>query len=197
MKFDGKGLPKTHASRFKIFMHLPELENEAQKPSIIVTITADARFADLVGLTCLQWTESRPDIVLRHSPNKYFLRMVEENGELDQDFPDMQVEMTELVHKFSNSSWALMEAVGSDATDALDVIKVNFVEGSFSKFTVEPGETFQIVLDKVLKKRKLKPSTRGIEYMLEKVSEPGVPVDLSHSVGSARCREFFLIRSNR
>lgn len=178
-------------------MHLPEFEKHLVKPSINVTIVADARFADLVGLICLQWTEGNPEVKLRHPPNKYRLRMVEENGELDQDFPDMQVGMTQLVHKFSNSPWAFMETTTQEEVSVSDVIKVNFVEGSFTKITVEPEDALQAVLDKVLKKRKLWPSVRGFEYVLEKANEPGVAVDLSQNAGNCRCKEFYLVRSNR
>lgn len=51
------------------------------------------------------------------------------------------------------------------------------------------------LLEKVLKRRKLR-QMKGLEYTLEKQSEPGIPVDLDNPLITMDTLEFCLVREN-
>lgn len=72
-----------------------------------VVSLASARVYDLIGLICWQYTNEGKEPKLRPNVENYCLRIAEENGDVDPDFPSLNPK--EPVAKFGFPYLALVE----------------------------------------------------------------------------------------
>lgn len=106
-KFDGTS--QTESKTFKIFlMMLPE--NQRAYP-MQICVTATAKIQDFIGLICYKCSLAYPNVSLR-SIKHYGLFMTEEDGEIDTDFPPL--DMGEPCVKFCFSHLAIAERKASE-----------------------------------------------------------------------------------
>lgn len=108
-KYDGTSQTEVPTKMFKIFlMMLPEDQRSYPMP---VCVTANAKIQDFIGLICYKCSLAHPDVSLR-SVKHYGLFMSEEDGEIDLDFPAMDVR--EPCSKFCFTHLAIAELRPSD-----------------------------------------------------------------------------------
>ncbi|XP_059145208.1 target of rapamycin complex 2 subunit MAPKAP1-like [Physella acuta] len=200
-KFDGRTAGGLPTRKLDIFLAFAPPDQQAYPMSILVT--ANAKAQEVVGLVCWQYTDEgrKPDIqsVAGHIDpndfvNKFSLHMVEDDGEIDTDFPP--IVPTDPVSKYGFTKFALVANAPVQPKSAL--VTINVPNRGFNKFQVDSmSVTMRELMDKVIKKRKMK-IRPGLNYTLEKAgkSEIGKPVDLDAMLGSMNCLEFFLIREN-
>jgi len=72
-----------------------------------IVIVSSARVQDLIGLICWQYTNEGREPELCQDINRYCLRIAEDNGEVDPDFPSLNPQ--EPLSKFNFPSLALTE----------------------------------------------------------------------------------------
>lgn len=108
-KYDGTSQTEVQTKMFKIFlMMLPEEQRSYPMP---VCVTAKASIQDFIGLICYKCSLAHPDVSLR-SIKHYGLFMSEEDGEIDLDFPALDVR--EPCAKFCFTHLAIAERRPSD-----------------------------------------------------------------------------------
>ncbi|OQV20130.1 putative Target of rapamycin complex 2 subunit MAPKAP1 [Hypsibius exemplaris] len=193
-KFDG--YMQRNGKTFMVYIHLPDTPGETP-PALSVCVLENTKFSDLIGLVCLRWTQANGEPALKDDVAHYTLLFAEDNGDIDRDIPS--IELSEPVGKYGASALAFVENDDPTARGAAErvVVKVNLVEGSFSKFVFDTADIpLGAVLEKVLRKRKMIPKVRGLEYTLEKAGHPGIALDLNQTLSSVRVREFWMVRIN-
>ncbi|XP_053664718.1 stress-activated map kinase-interacting protein 1 [Anopheles marshallii] len=87
-KFDGTGHIEVPVRSFKVFV--PVLPEEQRAFPLNVCVLATAKIQDFIGLICYKCTIANPALELR-SVRHYGLYMAEEDGELDLDFPPLDI----------------------------------------------------------------------------------------------------------
>ncbi|XP_052893629.1 stress-activated map kinase-interacting protein 1 [Anopheles moucheti] len=87
-KFDGTGHIEVPIRSFKVFV--PNLPEEQRAFPLPVCVLASAKIQDFIGLICYKCTIANPALELR-SVRHYGLYMAEEDGELDLDFPPLDI----------------------------------------------------------------------------------------------------------
>uniref|UniRef100_A0A1Q3F155 Putative stress-activated map kinase-interacting protein 1 n=1 Tax=Culex tarsalis TaxID=7177 RepID=A0A1Q3F155_CULTA len=114
-RYDGTSQTEVPTKMFKIFlMLLPEEQRSYPMP---VCVTANAKIQDFIGLICYKCSLAHPDVSLR-SVKHYGLFMSEEDGEIDLDFPALDVR--EPCSKFCFTHLALAERRPSDVQIRFD-----------------------------------------------------------------------------
>lgn len=92
-----------------------------------VVTQSHARVDDLIGLICWQYTNEGKEPRLKPNVSNYCLRIAEENGEVDPDFPSLNSK--ELVAKFGFPVLALVEKdelENNILVTMLDIIQIGF-----------------------------------------------------------------------
>ncbi|XP_062707347.1 stress-activated map kinase-interacting protein 1 [Aedes albopictus] len=108
-KYDGTSQTEVATKTFKIFLTmLPE--NQKAYP-MQVCVLATAKIQDFIGLICYKCSLAYPEVGLR-SIRHYGLFMTEEDGEIDMDFPPLDVR--EQCAKFCFSHLAIAERKASE-----------------------------------------------------------------------------------
>ncbi|XP_061512456.1 stress-activated map kinase-interacting protein 1 [Anopheles gambiae] len=87
-KFDGTGHIEVPVRTFKVFV--PALPEEQRAFPLPVCVLATAKIQEFIGLICYKCTIANPAVELR-PVRHYGLYMTEEDGELDLDFPPLDV----------------------------------------------------------------------------------------------------------
>ncbi|XP_055334876.1 target of rapamycin complex 2 subunit MAPKAP1-like [Paramacrobiotus metropolitanus] len=198
-RFDGRMQRGTAAKTFKIFFYLAGSDAAAAAPVVApmnVTVLLTARHLDLMGLICWQYREENRQPPMMKSLDFYQLYWAEDNGMIDRDFT--AIDVTDPVSRSHDNKIGFVECSEPiQRENATVVVKVNLVEGGFSKIEVGGTDiTLRTILEKVLKKRKMKPVVRGLEYTLEKEDNPGVPLNLDHTIDNVKTTDFWLVRLN-
>uniref|UniRef100_A0AAG5DU58 Stress-activated map kinase-interacting protein 1 n=1 Tax=Anopheles atroparvus TaxID=41427 RepID=A0AAG5DU58_ANOAO len=103
-KFDGTGHTELPTRTFKIFLAI--LPEEQRAFPLQVRVHATAKIQEFIGLICYKCTVAYPDAALR-SVSHYALFMTEEDGEVDMDFPPL--DLNEPCSKFRFTHLALAE----------------------------------------------------------------------------------------
>lgn len=106
-KFDGNAQVGQTVRKYKIFLTI--LPEEQRNYPLIVSCLATATILELVGLILLKCSTMYGDFPLL-SPSEYGLYITEEDGEVDRDFPCLN--MNECVAKFGFTSLGLVEHKG-------------------------------------------------------------------------------------
>ncbi len=91
----------------RIVIYLTMLPMESRQYPMEVVTLCIARVHDLIGLICWQYTNEGKEPRLKPNVSHYSLRIAEENGEVDPDFPSLNSK--ELVAKFGFPVLALVE----------------------------------------------------------------------------------------
>ncbi|XP_023233988.1 target of rapamycin complex 2 subunit MAPKAP1-like [Centruroides sculpturatus] len=189
-RFDGKISEDAQTKRIVIFLMMLPPDVRAY-PMEVITLTS-ARVQDLIGLICWQYTNEGREPKLKPSVAHYCLRIAEENGDVDEDFPSLNPK--EPVAKFGFPVLALVEK--EKEADGRPVVTVNIADG-FSKIQLpDLNVTLREVLEQTLRHRKGMAKFKGPEFRLEKQEEPGIPVNLDLTVGDAGTLEFCLVWEN-
>lgn len=110
-KYDGTSQTEVPTKMFKIFLILLPEEHQQRSYPMTVCVTANAKIQDFIGLICYKCSLAHPDVSLR-SVKHYGLYMSEEDGEIDLDFPALDVR--EPCSKFCFTHLALAERRPSD-----------------------------------------------------------------------------------
>jgi hypothetical protein len=105
-RFDGRVGEVGATKRIVIFISLGNGRGKRQTPIEAVTLCS-ARVQDLIGLICWQYTNEDRQPRLRPHVTHYGLRIAEENGDVDPDFPSLNPR--EPVGKFGFPVLALVE----------------------------------------------------------------------------------------
>lgn len=82
-------------------------ESKSKTGTLEVVIVSSARVQDLIGLICWKYTNEGREPKLHYDINRYCLRIAEENGEVDPDFPYLNPK--EPLSKFNFPLLALTE----------------------------------------------------------------------------------------
>ncbi|XP_053695431.1 stress-activated map kinase-interacting protein 1 [Sabethes cyaneus] len=109
-KYDGTSQTEVPTKTFKIFLGMMPEEQQRSYP-VTVCVTATAKIQDFIGLICYKCSLAYPDVSLR-SVRHYGLFMTEEDGEIDLDFPALDV--NEQCSKFCFTHLALAERKPSE-----------------------------------------------------------------------------------
>uniref|UniRef100_A0A182K939 Uncharacterized protein n=1 Tax=Anopheles christyi TaxID=43041 RepID=A0A182K939_9DIPT len=87
-KFDGTGHIEVPVRTFKVFV--PALPEDQRAFPLPICVLATAKIQEFIGLICYKCTIANPAVELR-LVRHYGLYMTEEDGELDLDFPPLDV----------------------------------------------------------------------------------------------------------
>uniref|UniRef100_A0A1B6M5E6 Uncharacterized protein n=1 Tax=Graphocephala atropunctata TaxID=36148 RepID=A0A1B6M5E6_9HEMI len=106
-KFNGESQRGPSVRCFKIWLTV--LKSDKRNFPMRVTVMATARVEDLIGLVCWRCTAefSQDEHTLKDSVDYYTLHIAEDDGEVDWDFPSLDI--TESVTKFTFNFLALVE----------------------------------------------------------------------------------------
>lgn len=108
-RFDGTAQTSIQTKKIKIFLTmLPE--NHRNYP-MQMCVLGNAKIQDFIGLICYKISVAYPDVQLL-SERSYGLYITEEDGEIDMDFPPL--DLREPCSKFCFSHLALVERKASD-----------------------------------------------------------------------------------
>lgn len=186
-RFDGKVSEPAHR-RINIFMSM--LPPEERGFPIVVSALPGARIQDLIGLVCWHYTNEGRSPKLRPSVSQYCLRIAEESGEIDEDFPPL--DPREPVTKFEFPYLALAEVEREDFPTG-PLLTFHTKDG-FTKVQIPSLDaTLREVLDQMLKKRKGLLRSLGPEFHVEDYREVGIPIDLDTTIRTSGTLEFTLV----
>ncbi|KAL3186033.1 hypothetical protein MRX96_028162 [Rhipicephalus microplus] len=145
---------------------------------------------DLIGLVCWHYTNEGRSPKLRPSVSQYCLRIAEESGEIDEDFPPL--DPREPVTKFEFPYLALAEVEREDFPTG-PLLTFHTKDG-FTKVQIPSLDaTLREVLDQMLKKRKGLLRSLGPEFHVEDYREVGIPIDLDTTIRTSGTLEFTLV----
>lgn len=211
-KFDGEAYQNSYmytTKKYKIFLTM-QSEEERAMPMIVTCCTVlanasvqdpvNACVQDLIGLIMYKYTSEGRQPPLKHDIKSCSLHIAEEDGEVDTDFPAL--DSKEPISKFDFPCLALVQKDASPAKPAPPkpssgvIITVYEAQHGFSKVKVDSvNAQMKRVFEIIKKKRGLKRTAK--EYVLEKQSEPGVPISLDATLESMGTKEFCLVRFGR
>lgn len=106
-KFDGRIYESSKTRRYTIFLTMLSNDEKKSKPIEVVSLFI-ARVQDLIGLICWLYTNEGLEPRLKPCVNNYCLKIAEENGEVDPDFPSLNPK--EPLEKFGFLVLALVES---------------------------------------------------------------------------------------
>ncbi|KAL9960724.1 hypothetical protein ACROYT_G034215 [Oculina patagonica] len=196
-KFEGEAYQGTcPTKKLKIFLTM--LSEEERAMPMIVTVLGTACVQDLIGLIMYKYTNEGLEPELKNDVKSFCLQMAEDDGEVDTDFPAL--ENKEPITKFHFTHLALVQKDASPAKPASSkpapagvIVTVHEPLHGFSRVKVDSMKAeMKKVFEKMVKKRRLIRTAN--EYVLEKLSEPGVPINLDSSLESMGTMEFCLVR---
>uniref|UniRef100_T1J7R6 Target of rapamycin complex 2 subunit MAPKAP1 n=1 Tax=Strigamia maritima TaxID=126957 RepID=T1J7R6_STRMM len=193
-KFDGSAYIGIPTKKLNIYLTMLTTDERAFPMTVITIITAKVQ--ELIGLICWQYTNNNRKPELKDNADYYSLCIAEENGEVDLDFPNLDPK--EAISKFGFTDLALVEKDLSEKPPSDQIIvTVNIFQGGFSKIPVTGKDvTMREILDSTLRRRRGMMKAKGLEYQLEKESEPGVAVDLDSTLAMTNTLDFYLVRAN-
>lgn len=156
----------------------------------------------VIGYIMYRYTELGYEPKLEPSVDDYCLRMVEDDGEADMDFPAL--ERKQPISKFGFEQLALCDeprqaprgsdsgAAGGGSREALEktFVRIHLPTQGCSILNIKSNSmTLEQILALVVKKRAL---LKG-QHTLELVDSPGMELDLSQTLQQAGVRDFNLI----
>ncbi|XP_067661871.1 target of rapamycin complex 2 subunit MAPKAP1-like [Haliotis asinina] len=192
-KFDGRASAGIATKKIDIFLTMAPADSRAYPMPVVVVATA--KVEELIGLICWQYTHEAREPRMIEDTGVYWLHIAEDDGEVDMDFPSL--DKREPVSKFGFSKLALVERAPAHPTPKKSlVVTINVPSRGFNKFQVDSMNVpMKDILNKVLKRRKIKVKP-GLNYYLEKQSEPGSVIDLESTLAATDTMEFCLVREN-
>eukprot|EP01137_Pigoraptor_chileana_P009296 Opistho-2@57322 len=176
----------------------PFAEDEDDKPLKLVAL-GNATVDDVIGLIAYKYTEAGRMPKLTSGVENYCLRMVEDDGSPDMDFPAL--DRKQPIQKFGFDQLALCEtgkgggvqrkmSSRPDPKSTTTFIRIHVPSQGCTVLNVKSCDILlSDVLDLVRKKRAL---PKG-QHTLELVDSPGVELDLNQTLQSIHVMEFNLI----
>ncbi|OTF80297.1 target of rapamycin complex 2 subunit MAPKAP1-like protein, partial [Euroglyphus maynei] len=195
-RFDGRVSDSTaHTKRVRIFFNIHENNPEFQPydfrekfpPSVSgincgpnwieVIVLANARVCDLIGLICWHYTHLELGPPLKPELTAYALKIAEENGDVDNDFPGLS--FTDDIKRYGFPYLALVRV----ETEIVITVYIDS-DDVFSQFIVDsPSTQLNTILEQVKKKRPhLFRNRKTVDCQLELRSQPGVSLDLNSTI---------------
>lgn len=188
-RFDGRASSQNQ-KRINIFLSM--LPPEERAYPLPVCPLPNAKVQDFIGLVCWQYTNEGREPKLRPGVGHYCLKIAEESGEIDEDFPSLDPK--EPVSKFEFPYLALAQVERGEEEDATGPVVTFHTKDGFSKIQISSLEcTLREVLDQMLKKRKGLLRSLGPEFHVESTRGFGIPIDLDTSIRSTGMLEFTLV----
>lgn len=198
-KFDGEAYQGTCVTK-KLKIFLTMLPEEERAMPMIVTVLGTAFVQDLIGLIMYKYTNQGLEPELKNDVKSFCLQIAEDDGEVDLDFPAL--DNNEAITKFGFNCLALVQKDASPAKPTTSkpsseiIVTVHERQHGFSRVKVDSTKAeMKKVFEKMVKKRRIIRTAN--EYVLEKLTEPGVPINLESSLESMGTREFCLVRFGR
>ena len=184
-KFDAR-ISETNGNSKRLTIYLTMLGEERKKP-LYVEVVNTAKIHELIGLICWQFTNMQEGKEpLKSNVSHYCLRIAEENGEVDPDFPCLNA--NELVSKFGFPILALEERKIDEESSPWITIHIDQV---FTKIEPSADATMEYVLNAVMKKRK-DILDAGKTYVLKSMN--GLEeIDLNSKLSEVKEKEFRLV----
>lgn len=185
-RFDAR-ISETNGNSKRLTIYLTMLSEEERKTPLVVEVVKTAKIQELIGLICWQFTNMQEGKErLKSNVSRYCLRIAEENGEVDPDFPCFNA--NELVSKFGFPILALEERKIDEESSPWITIHIDQV---FTKIEPTLDATMEDVLNAVLKKRKdILDSTK--KYVLKSMN--GLDeIDLNSKLSETKEKEFRLV----
>lgn len=201
-RFDGRvSEGNSHTKRIRIFFYVNKEDDEFQKSDftkhipglmhsgitagpnwIEIVVLSSARVSDLIGLICWHYTHLQIEPPLKPDPLLYALKIAEENGDVDNDFPSLTA--TDDIKRYGFPYLALVEI-------ETNIVVTIFIESEevFSQIIVNSlTMTLQEIVEQIKKKRphlfRPLPTDDMDSYLqLELQSQPGVSLDLDSKIG--------------
>lgn len=185
-KFDAR-ISETNGNSKRLTIYLTMLNEEERKKPLYVEVVNTAKIQELIGLICWQFTNIQEGKEpLKSNVSHYCLRIAEENGEVDPDFPCLNA--NELVSKFGFPILALEERKIDEESSPWITIHIDQV---FTKIEPSVDATMEYVLNAVMKKRK-DILDAGKNYVLKSMN--GLDeIDLSSKLSEMKEKEFRLV----
>ncbi|KFM61088.1 Target of rapamycin complex 2 subunit MAPKAP1, partial [Stegodyphus mimosarum] len=186
-RFDGRTC-RTAPTK-KILIYLTMLPEEERNYGMEVVCLSNARVQDLIGLICWMYTNEGKEPKLHPSVSNYCLKIAEETGEVDEDFPSL--DGNELVGKFGFPFLALMERKNKNNS----LLVTMYIEDEMTKFDVPSLDlTLREVADLASHRVSFNYSLRKSKaYHIEKPDEPGIAIPLDSKLSNFKSLVFHLI----
>ncbi|GBL97706.1 Target of rapamycin complex 2 subunit MAPKAP1 [Araneus ventricosus] len=182
-RFDGR--VNRSAPSKKILIYMTMLPTAERNYGMEVICLSSARVLDLIGLICWMYTNEGKEPKLKPSVNNYCLKIAEETGEVDEDFPSLDT--NEFVGKFGFPFLALIERETKESS----LLVTLYIEDEPIKFDVS---TLNLSLREVAELASHRVSVRKSNaYHIEKIEEPGVAIPLDSKLSSFPSLVFRLI----
>ncbi|KAG8199423.1 hypothetical protein JTE90_000291 [Oedothorax gibbosus] len=183
-RFDGR---VNHTAPIKkILIYLTMQEAAERNYGMEVICLSNARVHDLIGLICWMYTNEGKEPKLMPSVSNYCLKIVEETGEVDEDFPSLDA--NEFVGKFGFPFLALIEKQSKN-TSLLVTVFVG--ENDLFKFDMA---SLNVTLQEVgnFAREKLT-SKKSNAYHFEKPDEPGIALPIDSKLSNYKSLIFRLV----
>ncbi|XP_065829735.1 target of rapamycin complex 2 subunit MAPKAP1-like isoform X2 [Oscarella lobularis] len=162
------------------------------KSSIKVCVLESASVQDFIGLILYKYNQGRRQRLLEDDLSSYALHIAEEDGEIDPDFPALDV--NESISKFGFPCLGLVQKNISQVPKKTFIVSVNVPKSGSSKISFDDGMiTMREVLARVIKRRRL--MRTGNEYTLETVTHRRA-VNLDSMLRDQDILEFQLVKSD-
>lgn len=165
-RFDGR-INQTAPTK-KMLIYLTMLPEEERNYGMPVICLSNAKIHDLIGLICWMYTNEGKEPKLKPNVANYCLKIAEETGEVDEDFPSLDVK--EFVGKFGFEFLALVERPDKSST-----VVIMHIEDECKKLEVP---NLDMRLRDVVGISSHKPANKLKGYHIEKLEEPGVSLSL-------------------
>jgi len=193
-QFDGMTQAGIPIKKINIFLTM--CKGQDRWTPIPTVVQATAKVSDLIGLICHRYVQAQKTPPLTNDTVEgYSLFIADDDGDVDDDFPP--IDSGEPIAKFDFASLALVESEVPPPQDAVPVIiTVNIPDRGWHKVQIEDDSLLMKEILKIVLQRRRKKEGRGIEYVLEKQSEPGKAINLDKPLKEMGTTEFWLIRAN-
>ncbi|RKP20701.1 SIN1-domain-containing protein, partial [Rozella allomycis CSF55] len=191
------GVSKNEGITLKIWLAFANPE-ESRYRSISICVNKSATVENVIGYILYRCVEEGKVSLPSKSVGSYSLRITEDDGTADEDFPALDKNRN--IQKFSFDAFALcvdrMDDIEQGQEKRKQYIKVHVYSTlevrQTTTITVTDEMTFQQVLNVVCKKRKVSPD----DYTL-KMSDTKTDVPLHKTAGQLNVTELYLLRKDR
>ncbi|GIY32823.1 target of rapamycin complex 2 subunit MAPKAP1 [Caerostris darwini] len=182
-RFDGR--VNRSAPSKKILIYLTMLPTAERNYGMEVICLSNARVFDLIGLICWMYTNEGREPKLKPSVSNYCLKIAEETGEIDEDFPSLDA--NEFVGKFGFPFLALIERETKNSSLSVTV----YIDDGPVKFDVS---SLNLNLREVAELASHRLSMRkSSAYHIEKLDEQGIAIPLDSKLSNFQSLVFRLI----
>lgn len=186
-RFDGKNSRGAPTKRIAIYLTMLPPKERAYPMEVVCL--PNARVHDLIGLICWQYTNVGREPKLHPNVANYSLRIAEETGEVDEDFPSL--DSKEMVAKFGFPVLALVER---NTAESVPLITIH-IEDEFTKIEVPNLDvTLRDVIEQIQKRRKWFANVKS--FYIERLDNPGSRLSLESRLSDLGSLEFQIVKAD-